>query len=236
MGFWHCAVLQEYSRWQDGTHRWNSNTYQVCWKVGADLCCLLVQAFQISADLIVIICMQHTRTQCHRKNMVLHLFYAACMKHDQNIVCVTMCSQSIRQRFLFSILGMQNQSKLGGTLWKSLLHLFSDAAMADFSGGCGYCHNDITIPRELWLVRVGHPETCENNYSPSFVLGDIIKALTVYVSLCTNISYQVLLLIDISRYLHVEVSRVWPQLQLPERKRREGVKLTEKKHCACSGW
>ena len=48
--------------------------------------------------------------------------------------------------------------------------------------------------------------------------------------ICTNISnisYQVPLLIDISRYLHVEVSRVWPQLQLPERKRREGVKLTE---------
>ena len=62
VGFWHCAVLQEYSRWQDGTHRWNSNTYQVCWKVGADLSCLLVQAFQISADLIVIICMQHTHT------------------------------------------------------------------------------------------------------------------------------------------------------------------------------
>ena len=112
-----------------------------------------------------------------------------------------MWSQSIRQRFLFSILGMQNQSKEGGTLWKSLLHLFSDAAMADFSGGCGYCHNDITLPRELWLVRVGHPETCENNYEWYFVLDDSNKALTVYVMI------QVPLLIDISRYLHVGMLR-----------------------------
>ncbi len=103
-----------------------------------------------------------------------HAFLEAQSEH-----CTTMCHnvKSINQTTLsFQYSGMQNQSKEGGTLWKSLLHLFSDAAMADFSGGCGYCHNDITLPRELWLVRVGHPETCENNYEWYFVL-----ALTVCV-------------------------------------------------------